>query len=170
MFIVLDLEATCWKEKPHDPRMEIIEKGAVKVDLAKSLIISEFDMLVRPVLNPELSAFCTELTGIETTDVRHAEYFVQVYPKFVKFCGSRRDNILAAWGDYDKRQLQQDLALHELEWLLPDRYLNVSHLYREIKGGKKRGLRSQSMKGSSAPDRWRGHRVDAALRPTGFWR
>jgi 3'-5' exoribonuclease 1 len=138
--IMVDLEATCWEDRPHDAQMEIIEIGAVKFDLATGKIVSTFEALVRPKLNPELSAFCTQLTGIDTGMVRASEYFDQVYPKFVMWAGSRHNNVLASWGDYDKKQLRQDIDLHKLEWKLPERHINASHLYREVKGGKKRGL------------------------------
>lgn len=144
MFIVFDLEATCWEAeegKVRDPS-EIIQIGAVKIDLAKGTIVDTFDMLVRPRLARELSAYCTQLTGITTEDVKRAEYFEQVYPKFVEFCGSKYHNTLAAWGEYDGKEIAEACSLHQLEYRLPEHYINVAALFRERYGLKKKiGLR-----------------------------
>ena len=140
MLIVLDLEATCWAEPNIAVKSEIIEIGAVKVDLKNSQIVDTFDMLVRPTLNPDLSDYCTNLTGITTDMVKGSEYFWQVYPKFVKWAGAKKKGLIGAWGDYDGKALQRDVNLHNLEWELTERYLNISHFYTLKKGGKKRGL------------------------------
>lgn len=140
MLIVLDLEATCWAEPNLLLKPEIIEIGAVKVDLKNNQIVDTYDALIRPTVNPELSDYCTKLTGITTDMVKGSEYFWQVYPKFVRWAGSKQKGLIGAWGDYDGRALQRDVKLHELEWELTERYLNISHLYTLKKGGKKRGL------------------------------
>lgn len=140
MLIILDLEATCWAETKLTFKPEIIEIGAVKVDLKTNQILDTFDALVRPTLNPELSDFCTNLTGITTDMVKGSEYFWQVYPKFVRWAGSKNKGLIGAWGDYDGRALRRDVTLHNLDWELTERYLNISHFYLLKKGGKKRGL------------------------------
>lgn len=43
---------------------EVIELTLVIVDVKKQQIKSEFQTYVKPVKDPELSVFCTELTGI----------------------------------------------------------------------------------------------------------
>jgi inhibitor of KinA sporulation pathway (predicted exonuclease) len=140
MLIVLDLEATCWAEPNILFKSEIIEIGAVKVDLKTNQIVDTFDALIRPTINPELSDYCTNLTGISTDMVRGSEYFWQVYPKFVRWAGSKQKGLIGAWGDYDKRALERDVNSHNLDWELTERYLNISHFYLLKKGGKKRGL------------------------------
>lgn len=140
MLIVLDLEATCWENPSIAVKSEIIEIGAVKVDLKTNKIVDMFDALIRPTLNPELSDYCTALTGISTEMVMGSEYFWQVYPKFVKWAGSKQKGLIGAWGDYDGRALRRDVELHNLDWNLTERYLNISHFYTLKKGGKKRGL------------------------------
>ena len=66
--IICDLEATCWAEERRPERMEIIEIGAVKLASPAGPVLGEFDALVRPVLEPTLSDFCRELTGIRQID------------------------------------------------------------------------------------------------------
>ena len=54
-YIIVDLEATCW-EKRGNRRNEIIEIGAACID-EKKTVRDEFDIVVKPKLNPELSEF-----------------------------------------------------------------------------------------------------------------
>ncbi|KAF6773816.1 hypothetical protein AHF37_07533 [Paragonimus kellicotti] len=62
-FLVLDFEATCERNTKLSP-MEIIEFPVVKVNAQTLLSESEFHHYVRPVVHPDLTDFCTELTGI----------------------------------------------------------------------------------------------------------
>jgi inhibitor of KinA sporulation pathway (predicted exonuclease) len=72
--VVIDFEATCEEKNPIGYPHEIIEFPAVLVSSGynedtKSYkspeIIGAFHSFVRPVINPELSEFCKNLTGIE---------------------------------------------------------------------------------------------------------
>ena len=72
--LIVDLECTCWKEKdkPH----EIIEIGAVCDGPYKNVkFYQEFQIFVKPILNPVLSPFCTELTHINQADIDKAVNF-----------------------------------------------------------------------------------------------
>uniref|UniRef100_A0A8C5X8F7 ERI1 exoribonuclease 2 n=1 Tax=Malurus cyaneus samueli TaxID=2593467 RepID=A0A8C5X8F7_9PASS len=66
--IVLDFEATCWRE-PGRRGPEIIEFPAVLLNTSTGVIESEFHMYVQPQEHPILSEFCTELTGITQNQV-----------------------------------------------------------------------------------------------------
>lgn len=143
MLIVFDLEATCWatKEEQASNTSEIIQIGAAKLSLAKGEITDTFECLVRPKHSKELSDYCTELTGITTDQVRSAEYFEQVYPKFVRFCGSRYKHTLIAWGAYDGKEIENACQAHNLELKHPRHYINASLLFKEKHGlPKKIGL------------------------------
>ncbi|CRK97216.1 CLUMA_CG010613, isoform A [Clunio marinus] len=68
--IVVDFEATCF-EKPHSRKIqEIIEFPAVLFNLESGLVEAEFHKYLKPVEDPVLSDYCTNLTGItqETVD------------------------------------------------------------------------------------------------------
>jgi inhibitor of KinA sporulation pathway (predicted exonuclease) len=75
-YLIVDLEATC-SDKGAVPRheMEIIEIGAVMQSSRTFEIESEFQTFVRPVRHPELTEFCTELTGITQDHVAAAPSF-----------------------------------------------------------------------------------------------
>jgi inhibitor of KinA sporulation pathway (predicted exonuclease) len=85
---VLDFEATCWPEERNDQIREIIEFPSIlyKVDYKNKIhYISEFAEYVRPVINPNLSKYCTELTGIEQHQVDGARVLKDVYKDHCKW-------------------------------------------------------------------------------------
>lgn len=79
---VLDFEATCWDGEPGKHKQEIIEFPSVLYELTPDKQvkhIGEFSKYVRPVLEPILSKFCTELTGITQDKVDLADPIELVY-------------------------------------------------------------------------------------------
>ncbi|XP_034653366.1 ERI1 exoribonuclease 2-like [Drosophila subobscura] len=69
--IAVDFEATCFKDQPV-PELrdsEIIEFPAVLVDLKTGKVEAEFHTYVKPVERPQLSEYCTNLTGIRQRTV-----------------------------------------------------------------------------------------------------
>lgn len=74
--VVLDFEATCRPGAPPVPQ-EIIEFPSVYVSLRDRAVVDSFESFVRPLHHPELDPFCTELTGIEQSDVATAPPFVE---------------------------------------------------------------------------------------------
>lgn len=94
-FCVIDFEATC--EDSNNQRssnfniaeQEIIEFPAVLID-RQGKVIDEFHSYVRPVRHPQLTEFCTQLTGIEQHTVDPAPTFPIVYCKFLAWCEKNR--------------------------------------------------------------------------------
>ncbi|KAL6744026.1 hypothetical protein Aduo_017004 [Ancylostoma duodenale] len=62
--LVLDFEATCSDSGPMLPYPEIIEFPVAKLDVRTWTVSSYFHQYVRPTANPNLTSFCTHLTGI----------------------------------------------------------------------------------------------------------
>ncbi|RWS15901.1 exoribonuclease 1-like protein [Dinothrombium tinctorium] len=79
---VVDYEATCDKETCRDLIQEIIEFPAFLVDVRTKEIVGSFHEFVRPQVNPKLSQFCTELTGITQEMVDRADTFPVVLDRF----------------------------------------------------------------------------------------
>ncbi|KAF8692698.1 hypothetical protein HU200_039532 [Digitaria exilis] len=67
-FVVIDFEATCEKDSRIYPQ-EIIEFPAVLVDAATGALLSSFRTYVKPRHHPQLTSFCSELTGIQQQQV-----------------------------------------------------------------------------------------------------
>lgn len=72
--VVLDFEATCIQGGAPQPQ-EVIELPSVLVSLKDLRVVDHFGTFVRPVHHPQLSEFCTELTGIRQEDVDPAPTF-----------------------------------------------------------------------------------------------
>ncbi len=132
-FIVYDLEATCWKGAPPNDVQEVIEIGAVKLN-GFGEELGSFNRFIRPKVNPHLSAFCRELTGIAQLQVDRAEEFESVIDRFFEWGEIYEDDyLLISWGKEDKRLLRDDCLLHGLDtdWLRP--HLNLKNAYQSLK-------------------------------------
>ena len=116
-FVVLDLEATCWEKGTRPQLQETIEFGAVRIEGPELSIASEFARFVRPVQEPELSEFCTQLTSITQADVDAAEYFNIVFEEFDAWSAGAR---IVTWGAYDVGQLEYDCRRYGMK--LPERF------------------------------------------------
>lgn len=79
-YVIIDFECTCAKEVLRP--VEIIEFPSVIVDSETLEVVSEFHEYVRPVSNPTLTDFCTELTGITQKDVDSADTFPDVFKRY----------------------------------------------------------------------------------------
>lgn len=146
-YIILDLEATCWRKKPDKSYVnEIIEIGAVKIN-EQLETVSQFAEFVQPIKHPILSDFCTELTTIQQTDVQHAALFSEVLARFQAWIGEE-SYMLCSWGFYDRNQLTADCNLHSLptEWL--KHHISIKHQYWAITGTK----RPMGMRGALAKE------------------
>ncbi|ETN85403.1 exonuclease, partial [Necator americanus] len=62
--LVLDFEATCCDGGPILPYPEIIEFPVARLDVKTWTVSSYFHKYVRPTANPNITSFCTHLTGI----------------------------------------------------------------------------------------------------------
>lgn len=123
-YIIFDLEATCWKDTRSDAN-ETIEIGAVRLTSETGPIESEFCAFIKPIVNPILSTFCTELTSITQHDVDTAPKFSEVFNNFIIWIGDEPVTI-CSWGDYDIKQLRRDCALHYVTW--PEQLTNHINL------------------------------------------
>ena len=81
-FVVVDFEATCEEKNAPDYPHEIIEFPGVLVDGATGVVKDTWQQYCRPVINPQLSEFCTALTGIEQETVDTASTFPEVLASF----------------------------------------------------------------------------------------
>ena len=140
-FLIFDLEATCWKDQHEPQQMETIEIGAVELD-ENGVIQSEFGCFVRPIVHPQLSEFCRNLTSIEQSDVDGAEVFSLAFAHFVEWAqGDNSELTLVSWGDFDPRQLQLDCARSKVQYsALFARHVNIKRRFAESHNIKPVGM------------------------------
>ena len=108
--VIFDLEFTAWEgsvqngwTRPGEFR-EIVQIGAVRLSLSNLKPIDEFELLVLPRLNPVLSGFFSELTGITNGQLaKRGVDFISAYRAFLEFAGGaqlwahgRDDLVIAA--------------------------------------------------------------------------
>lgn len=111
-YVVLDFEATCEADR-HIADAEVIEFPMVLVDARTATPVAEFQRYVRPVKNPVLSRFCTELTGITQDMVRGRDPFPVVYSEALQFLAEAglgdappmRSYCVVTCGDWDLKTM-----------------------------------------------------------------
>ncbi len=142
-FIIFDLEATCWQGRPPGTTQETIEIGAFKIN-PYGEAESYFHRFVQPILHPQLSLYCKQLTQIDQSDINRARGFSEVMEDFCDWIGVYDEEyLLASWGGFDQRQLQRDCALHRQEddWLEP--YIDLKRQYARLRNlNRPKGLKS----------------------------
>nr|XP_057922005.1 3'-5' exoribonuclease 1 [Doryrhamphus excisus] len=86
---VVDFEATCEEDNPADFLHEIIEFPVVLISTHTLEIVDTFQEYVKPELNPTLSDFCVNLTGITQDMVDAAHTFPVVLQHVVAWLQER---------------------------------------------------------------------------------
>ncbi len=140
-YIIVDLEATCWQKGTSPFKMEIIEIGAVKLDGKTLEITDEFSSFVNPVINPELSDFCKNLTSITQEQIDAAEDFTTVFSEFIEWAGTE-EYTLCSWGAYDRNQFRVDCRRHKIPF--PEEFeshINIKKMFCELKNIKPCGMK-----------------------------
>lgn len=137
--LVIDLEATCEEGAPSW-LYEVIEIGAVLVrDGAKENFWQSF---VRPAVNPQLTPFCRELTGIRQEDVDAAEGFASVVGQFAEWLGGLGVTAWGSWGASDARLLADECARHGK----PNPLEGIQHINIKKDFAKRRGIRQVGLR------------------------
>jgi ERI1 exoribonuclease 2 len=108
LYVFLDFEATCEKDAKNYPN-EIIEFPMVAATITNGIMfaVGEFQQYVRPTINPILTTFCRELTGITQHQVQNSgtlDVVVKQAAKWVHECADKHgatDIIMCTWGTWD---------------------------------------------------------------------
>jgi inhibitor of KinA sporulation pathway (predicted exonuclease) len=116
--IIFDLEVTSWPGANErnwslpDEHREIIQVGAVKIETEGEMLeINNFQVLVRPQINPILSDYIINLTGITQKNIeRDGISFPLALSRFTNFIGEHPINIFCN-GD-DKDVIEENCHIH----------------------------------------------------------
>lgn len=138
-YLICDLEATCWDDRPQTiEQMEIIEIGCV-VCSPEGRPISEFSTLCKPVREPLLSTFCTNLTGITQDMVDTAPEYYQALNDLDAWTKDYPIAAWGSWGEYDRRQFR---AMAEHTGVTPEftqqPHFNVRKVYQTWRGANRK--------------------------------
>ncbi|KAG8200311.1 hypothetical protein JTE90_028495 [Oedothorax gibbosus] len=138
-FLILDFEATCDAPKNVVPQ-EIIEFPVLKVNATTFETESTFHSYVRPVMNPELTSFCTRLTGITQEMVDKQPDFEDVYEDFQYWMHNEnilKDGIKFSFitcGDWDLKYIFpiqcKGLRIHVPDYM--KRWINIKYSFETL--------------------------------------
>jgi len=119
--------------------MEIIEFGCALATRAGELLDSR-SFLVRPVRNPDLSAFCRSLTGISQAMVNAAPPYPEVIYALDDWLGQPAESLVwCSWGNYDRHHIQAESETHGIApRFLACPHLNLKRIWRRSTGQKKK--------------------------------
>ena len=133
-FIVLDLEwnqamnsnASIFNHLPIHLAGEIIQIGAVKLndDFTPG---EEYQSDVRPVYFRSLHYKVKKLTGFDKERLSHSDTFPEVFARFRDWCGEGAQFI--TWGYDDRRIMEQNIIVHDLDWDWIDDWINLQLIY-----------------------------------------
>ncbi|AYC33346.1 exonuclease [Pseudomonas cavernae] len=134
-WLVIDLEATTEEGGWPVTEMEIIEIGASLVS-AEGRELDHFQRFVRPLRRPCLTSFCRELTHISQANVDAAAPLASIWPLFERWLAAHLPRLAgwASWGEYDRRQLEQEWQRHGLSSVLAQLpHLNLKQRFAEVR-------------------------------------
>ncbi|CAH8656838.1 unnamed protein product [Schistosoma margrebowiei] len=140
-FMVLDFEATCEQDKQISVA-EIIEFPVLMINASTLQTEAIFHRYVRPTVNPTLSDFCTELTGIIQSMVDDQPDLPTVLKTFDSFLDDNNLKIIpyqfafVTCGDWDlKTMLPKQCKVLGID--VPDyfkQWINLKQVYCGVMG------------------------------------
>ena len=141
-YIVLDLEwnqamnshASIFNHLPIHLAGEIIQIGAVKLD-EDFRPAEEYQSDVKPVFFRSMHYKVKKLTGIDKERLSHSDTFPEVFERFRDWCGEGA--VFVTWGYDDRRIMEQNIIVHDLDWDWIDDWINLQLIYNIQTGGDK---------------------------------
>ena len=114
-FAVMDIEATC-QEKGKIRPQEVIELPILLIDPeADSKLIDTFHVYIKPTMNPQLTDFCKELTGITQEQVDEGIHVTEAITKATEWMTKHLGDkipLVCTCGDWDVLHLKEELSRH----------------------------------------------------------
>lgn len=131
--LVIDLEATCWKNSPPPGQTnEIIEIGICPIN-TKTLEIGDKESIIVKPYNSTVSPFCEELTTLSQADVDKGvslrEAFAILKNKYdSESCG------WGSYGNYDRMMIRTECDSKNLRYPFGPSHTNIKHLFAASMG------------------------------------
>lgn len=127
--LVVDFEATCWEDNRNPPKgevSEIIQAGWCFLSL-DTLEVSEPETCFCGPQRSQVSAFCTQLTGITPASLEGAPSF-EVLAERLRASGKNRRVPWASWGQGDRVRLERECASWQCRFPLRAQHTDIKHL------------------------------------------
>ena len=134
--MVVDFEATCGPGVSKN-QAEIIEVGAVLYSFYSLDVNVEeaptFHRYIKPQIVPQITRFCTKLTGITQEMVNEAPEFetmIQKWEQFLKANDCSSETVVfGCWTDFDIKQLRRELDRNEVSFGFPN-WIDLQRAYK----------------------------------------
>lgn len=150
-YIVLDFEATCGEKGFDTKKQEIIEFPSVIVNSKTLEIEDQIQIYVKPTLQPKLTDFCINLTGIQQDWVDNAPTFEKALKQYIEWIDSHSylqksdgkfNFCFVTMGDWDLKTMLPKQCKH-LSLDYPDYfkvYCNIKVIFQELYKIKPAGM------------------------------
>ncbi|MBB4807923.1 inhibitor of KinA sporulation pathway (predicted exonuclease) [Chryseobacterium defluvii] len=130
--LIIDLEATCWQDRPPiGQESEIIEIGICIMDAKTGRISKNEGILIKPQYST-VSPFCTELTSITREMLDDEGILLEDAFDILREEYHSEDLIWASYGNYDLNMLQRQSQKFRVDYPLGDDHINVKTLFAEL--------------------------------------
>lgn len=145
-FVVIDFEATCDKERNPHPQ-EIIEFPSVVVNSMTGDLEACFQTYVRPSYHQHLSNFCTELTGIQQSQVDRGVSLSEallMHDKWLEHKGIKQTKFaVVTWSNWDCRVMLESECRFKRIRKPPyfNSWINLKIPFQEMFGGVRCNLK-----------------------------
>ena len=128
--IVIDLE---WNSGLYTKLRldEILQIGAVKVDLDRRRIVDSFNAYIRPTIHKRYSPAVAQLPDLALSEGSQLD-FPATLARFLDWCGG--DDLFASWGNSDLNVLIQNRDYHKLDAPLPSSFLDLQMAFDQFIG------------------------------------
>lgn len=140
--VVVDLEwnqamsskSSVFNKLPIHLSGEIIEIGAVRLnqDLTPG---EEFTVDIRPVYFRRMHGTVKKITGFSAERLAMGLPFRDAFERFRDFCGD--DVVFLTWGCDDRRIMEQNIIIHDLEWDWIKDWVNLQTIFNLQTNGEK---------------------------------
>lgn len=139
--MIIDFEATCFQSNPPPHFFsEIIEVGGIVVNPKSLTTLREYQTLVKPVLFPQLSEFCMELTSITQADVQQGIAFSAMVDA-LKAYSQQYQAIFCSLGQYDRNQLFRQCRHFQVDYPFSAEHINLKEAHSQFYQVKRMGMK-----------------------------
>lgn len=129
--VVVDVEATCWKDSPPlGEQNEIIEVGVCLLDTRTGEIGQKRSLLVKPARS-KVSEYCTKLTTITPEMVADGMLFAEACA-ILESEYNTKTRLWGSWGDYDRRMFESQCASFAVPYPFSTQHVNIKALFAEV--------------------------------------
>lgn len=156
--VVVDIEATCWKnhKAPPGQQSEIIEIGVCVLDVNNLQVSDKQSILVKPTRS-KVGEFCTSLTTLTQEQVSGGLSFSAACQQLQDEYDTK-SRLWGSWGDYDRKMFDAQCETFSVTYPFSQNHVNLKALFAILVNedkqiGMARAMRKIGLKAQGTPHR-----------------